>query len=85
MSGGIVESVVGALVGGVVSSILSPKKKDAPAPPAPPVAEKPKEMPVADDEKQRRAKRQSIAAQTSRAGRASTILSNYGDEGDTLG
>ena len=62
--------------GMLAGSVLAPKT------PKMPKQEKAKTMPMIDDEASRKAKRQSIAAQQARSGRASTILTN---EEDLLG
>lgn len=78
-----------------LNSIVSPKVRQAgvdplnlyggntpplPEVPAPPVVEPPPVMPIADAGAAQTARRRSIAAQTARRGRASTILSDSSEK-----
>lgn len=70
--------VVGALTGGLGGILggMKPPKVNVPPPPPPPAP-----MPEPDDAAIMDAKRRSLAAQQSRSGRASTILTGLGGAG----
>ena len=78
-------TAVGSLLGGGAAVLnatgaLGGKKSSAP----PPVVEKPLVMPEPDDDAVKMARRRSLASQSARQGRASTILSDdY--QSETLG
>lgn len=69
---------VSGLVGGVTSILggVKPPKVNVPPPPPPPAP-----MPEPDDAAIMDAKKRSLAAQQSRSGRASTILTGLGGQG----
>jgi len=83
LSGGL--GLVGGLSGGILGGLLGKKPKvDEEEAPVAPVVEPPPLMPIPDDEEAQKARRRSIAAQISRRGRQSTILTQR-DIGDSLG
>lgn len=73
-------------IGGLVKSLFGggDEPETQPAPPAP-KPEPVKVMPVPDDAAVKNARRRSIVANQKRRGRASTVLSEAGGGGETLG
>lgn len=70
--------------GSILGDALGNKKQQAAPPAPPPVVEAPPPLPLPDDKAVQDAKRRSIAAQITRRGRQSTILSTPASS-DTLG
>jgi len=80
-AGAAVGTAAGAAIGGAAGTALAgkPKVLEVPAIPAQTI------MPTPDSTAVAAAKRRSIASQSSRQGRASTILTQGGLDGDKLG
>jgi hypothetical protein len=68
-------AAMGLTAAGIGTTLLSPGMPKMNMP----VADKPKVMPLADDQAALDAKRKAMVAQQQRQGRASTMLSNGGD------
>ena len=78
----ILTSMAAGVVGTVAASALAPKPGGTPPPPT---LTAPTVMPTPGDDAARAAKRQSLADQMARQGRASTILTDQSATSDKLG